>query len=165
MSKKHIDIIESTGAVILSTVPRLDGKGAKAYVVRKDGKEYTWATSSIDRGIPPWEFSKKTQKKYVYGKHPYVYRMFDSDGTLLYVGKTCQLDYRLYAHFYKYREEWKDRVAYMDAHRFDRESDMHVYEMYLVTRDKPVFNRDASCVDTPSFELPELTFEELTDWD
>ena len=165
MRKKHADILAEFGAELVREIKRSDRNDAKAYIVLKDGKEYRWGVSSVDRRVPPWEFIKKPQKKYTHGRSHYIYRMYDENGELLYIGKTSQLDYRLYAHFYKYREEWKDRVTYMDAHRFDKESDMHVYEMYLVTKYKPVFNRDASCVDTPSFELPELAFEELTGWE
>ena len=164
MRKKHKETLDKFGAELVREVSRADRKDALAYIVSKDGKEYRWAASSVDRQVPPWEYTKKPIKRYTHGNHCYVYRMFNEDGTLLYIGKTKQLDYRMYAHFYKYREPWKDQVTYMDAHRFDLESDMHVYEMYLVTKYKPVFNRHASCLDTPSFELPELTFTELTDW-
>ncbi|UFK09590.1 hypothetical protein [Xanthomonas phage DES1] len=165
MRKKHKAILDELGAELVREIKRSDRNDAKAYIVLFEGKQYEWATSSVDRKIPPWAFSKKRQKKYIYGKNFYLYRMFDKNRKLLYIGKTNQLDYRLYAHFYKSREDWKDQVEYMDAHRFDKESDMHIYEMYLITKYKPVFNRHASCEDTPSFDLPELTFIELTDWD
>lgn len=143
----------------------MDGKGSKAYIVEKDGVEYRWATSSVDRRVPPWKFTQKEPKRYIYGNNHYVYRMFNAAGDLLYVGKSSKLDYRLYSHFYKAREPWKDQVSKIDAHCFSNEADMHVYEMYLVTKYSPVFNRHASCSDTPSFVLPELTFEELTGWE
>lgn len=165
MRKKHKEILDMFGAELVYVEPRKGRSDALAYIVKYEGKEYRWAASSVDRKIPPWHYIKKTSKPYVYGTQPYIYRMFDANGGLLYIGKTLQLDYRLYAHFYKYREEWKDDVVYMDAHRFEKESDMHIYEMYLITKYKPVFNRDASCVDTPSFDLPELTFVKLTDWE
>ena len=165
MRKKHEEILEKFGAELVREVRRKGRADALAYIVRKDGEEYRWATSSVDREVPPWEFTKKTQKKYIHGNHPYIYRMFDENDELLYIGKTTQLDYRLYSHFYKNREYWKDMVVRMDAHRFDNEADMHIYEMYLITKHKPAFNRDASCVDVPSFDFPELDFEELTDWD
>ena len=165
MRKKHKDILNKFGAILLEEEPRPDGKGPRAYIVLHDGVQYRWAVSSVDRETPPWKFTKKPQKRYKYGNARCIYRMFNASGDLLYIGKTSQLDYRLYAHFYKYREPWKDQVVKMDAHKFDNEADMHVYEMYLVTRDSPVFNRHASCVDIPSFNLPEISFEELTDWE
>ncbi len=164
MRQKHKDILAKFGAELLDVETRLGRGDALAYIVRRNGKEYRWAVTSVDREIPPWEFSKKEQKRYIYGNAPYVYRMFNSSGDLLYVGKTCQLDYRLYAHFYKHAEEWKDQVSCIDVHRFERESDMHIYEMFLVTSLKPAFNKDASCIDTPSFHLPKLEFTEITDW-
>jgi hypothetical protein len=165
MRKKHMDILNKFGAELIDIETR-EGRGdALAYIVKKDGKEYRWGCSSVDREAPPWEYKKKVQKRYVYGNAPYIYRMFNSCGDLLYIGKTSQLDYRLYAHFYKHIEEWKDQVAVIDAHRFDKESDMHVYEMYLITKYKPAFNRDASCIDEPSFNLPEIAFEEIAGWE
>lgn len=164
MTPKHRAILDKFGAELVSEVGRGNRQGAKAYIVMYEGKQYRWATSSVDREVPPWKFVKRPAKKPIYGNCPYVYRMFDESGSLLYIGKTTQLDYRLYVHFFKEREDWKNKVARIDAHRFLRESDMHVYEMYLITTHKPMFNRHASCDDTPSFVLPELDFQELTGW-
>lgn len=165
MRQKHKDILEEFGVEILHGIPRSDGKGDKAYAIRYEGKEYVWATSSIDRRIPPWKFSKKRPKVYKYGDDFYIYRMFDADNNLLYIGKTKQLDYRMYAHFYKYRDWWKDQVKYIDGCKFDNEANMHIYEMYLITKLKPTYNRHASCDVEPSLVLPELSYEEVTDWE
>lgn len=164
MRKKHRKILEKHGAILVRTEKRPDRNDALAYIVKKDGEVYRWAVSSVDREAPPWKFTKKPSRKYVYGKDRYVYRMFDVDNVLLYIGKSSQLDYRLYAHFYKYREEWKDRVHRIDACRFENEADMHVYEMYLVTKHKPVYNKHARCKDPPSVSLPEVYFEKVADW-
>lgn len=165
MRKVHKDTLDRFGVEVVGVETRTGRNDALAYFVLKDGQTYRWAVSSVDRGVPPWEYTKKKSKRYKYGAHPYVYRMFSDSGDLLYIGKTTQLDYRMYAHFYKYREDWKDQVARIDAHRFTKEADMHIYEMYLVTKYKPVFNREASCTDYPSMELPELEFSEVTDWE
>ena len=156
--------IHSFGASIIAVETRSDQRGVLAYIVLYDGVEYRWAISSLQRMVPPWEYSKKPQRKYIFGNDSYIYRMFDSDDNLLYIGKTSQLDYRLYAHFYKNPEPWKERVTRMDVCKSDNEADMHVYEMFLVTKLSPVFNRHAACKDVPSFDLPEVVFVEISDW-
>ncbi len=164
MRQKHKNTIEKFGAELIRIIPRQKRGDALAYIVRKYDKEWRWSISQVDREVPPWELDRKQSIRYKYGNDNYIYRMFDRDGRLLYIGKTAQLDYRMYTHFYKYREEWKELVEYIDAHRFDNEADMHIYEMYLITKYKPVFNRHASCSQVPSFEFPELDFSEVTDW-
>lgn len=164
MRQKHREILERAGAELIKIIPRTDRGDALAYVVAYQGKEWRWTVSQVDREVLPWELKRKQATRYKYGNDPYIYRMFDEDGALLYIGKTTQLDYRMYAHFFKYKEDWKSRVEYIDASKFDNEADMHIYEMYLITKHKPVFNRDASCTQVPSFDLPELEFSEVTDW-
>lgn len=165
MRQQHIDFIEMSGATILDIEIREGRDEALAYIVEKDGVSYRCSTSSLDRKVLPWISKRKAPKKYIYGDNFYIYRMFDSEGTLLYVGKTKQLDYRLYAHFCKDKQSWKDTVEKIDACKFDNEADMHIYEMYLIAKYKPVFNKHAACAATPTVLLPALVFEELTDWD
>ena len=161
---KDRETIESFGAEIVSVENRVDQKGVLAYNVYYDGQIYRWAISSLQRRVPPWSYTKKPQRKYTHGNKNFIYRMFDEADNLLYIGKTSQLDYRLYAHFYKNPEPWEDTVVRMDVCEFANEADMHVYEMYLVTKHSPVFNRDAKCPSAPSFELPDIVFVELSDW-
>lgn len=161
---KDREVIEGMGAVILAVEQRRDQKGVLAYIVDYGGTTYRWAISSLQRRVPPWKYTRKTSSKYIYGDRKFIYRMFNNEGELLYVGKTTQLDYRLYAHFYKNPEKWKAEVSKIDVCEFANEADMHIYEMYLITKYNPTYNRHASCTDIPSIELPELTFVEISGW-
>lgn len=157
-------VLEASGATVLNIEYRSDQKGILAYHVEYQGEQYRWAVSSVGRNVPPWKFSKKPSKKYIYGNRNFIYKMSDDEGNILYIGKTSQLDYRLYAHFYKNPDEWKSYVTKVEVCEFDSEADMHVYEMYLVTKYDPIFNRHARTKDKLSISLPDITFVEISDW-
>ena len=72
----------------------------------------------------------------------YVYRFLDSEGNILYVGKTNNLENRMYQHFNNGHLDSNqytrvDKVEYL---QFEQESDQHIAEIYLINKFKPEFN-------------------------
>ncbi|MGL5346150.1 MAG: GIY-YIG nuclease family protein [Peptostreptococcaceae bacterium] len=73
-----------------------------------------------------------------------VYKMFDKDGELLYVGKTKNINARMTQHFAKgkKREIWKDDVDSIVYTVFKNECDMTICEIYLIGVLKPKYNKE-----------------------
>lgn len=71
----------------------------------------------------------------------YVYVMYNKDNQVLYVGQTKNMKYRMTQHFGSQAEEWKkevDKIKYMNCFN---EVDMNIYEIYLISKLKPKYNK------------------------
>lgn len=85
----------------------------------------------------------------------YVYRFLDVDDNILYIGKTNNLESRIYQHFNNGHLEEQcynnvDKVEYLD---FKNESDQHISEIYLINKYKPIYNKRDKKDDTLNLEL------------
>ncbi|AGI11802.1 hypothetical protein X915_gp119 [Bacillus phage vB_BanS-Tsamsa] len=89
----------------------------------------------------------------------YVYRFLDVLGTVLYIGRTNDLKRRLEnEHFSKYGhlpKECYDKCATIEFMEFDSESEMKVYELYLINRYSPQYNVMENRNDNFTFILKE----------
>lgn len=100
-----------------------------------------------------------------------VYKFYSGD-ELIYIGKTNNFNTRFQSHFktYKNKAHYKTTIG-KNISLVDRieicelgEADTNIYEMYLLAKHKPRFNERDTASDYPSFELPEIEFQELTGW-
>ena len=91
----------------------------------------------------------------------FIYFFYDSNDTLLYIGKTSNLINRLRCHFSPEiikLEPWKqlvdkDRII---LYKCKTSTDLDIYETYFINKYNPQYNKDKVFNDTLSFELPEL---------
>lgn len=73
----------------------------------------------------------------------YVYRFLDSQGSIIYVGKTNDMKRRMRQHFLRGhlpKECYKktNEVQYM---KFKSEVESSIYEIYYINKFKPIFNK------------------------
>lgn len=72
----------------------------------------------------------------------YVYRVYDAQGTLLYVGKTDDIEQRMYSHFNdnRFRSPWCDDAADVVLEGFDSPVAAARAEMAAVAEEFPRWN-------------------------
>jgi hypothetical protein len=95
-----------------------------------------------------FEFLIKLNEKGVFG----LYFLYNEKNDLVYVGKSISLMSRLLSQIKNYKPAYF-KIAYPSS-----VSDMHVYEMYYISKFKPCLNIDAKNNDKLTIELPELMF-------
>lgn len=94
-----------------------------------------------------------------------LYRIYYGD-CLVYLGRTMQpLQRRIHGHLFKkpmHREIDIRQVSKIEYATFRSQSDMNVYEIYLINLWKPPLNKDDKAHDALTIRLPEVewkTFE------
>lgn len=70
---------------------------------------------------------------------PVVYRLRGEDGSLLYIGSTGNLKYRLAQH--KADKAWWPDVAHVDAEHFDTRAEAGEAEIKAIVSEKPIHNQ------------------------
>lgn len=70
---------------------------------------------------------------------PKLYRHYDSEERLLYVGISTSIMARLSAH--KCNSEWFDQVSKITIENFDNIYDMRAAEKDAIKKEKPIFNQ------------------------
>lgn len=83
-----------------------------------------------------------------------VYVMYGKNEEILYVGQTRNMKIRMKQHFGAQREEWKSeviKIKYMDCHN---EVDMNIYELYLINKLKPKYNKGHAYECNTQLNLP-----------
>lgn len=86
-----------------------------------------------------------------------LYRFFDENGTLLYVGITKDWPNRLKAH---YKADFYSAVQTMTLERYpDRES-VAAAEIKAIEQENPIYNR----LDNPNYRTWQTHFRQLIDW-
>jgi hypothetical protein len=91
----------------------------------------------------------------------YLYRFKDAENKIIYIGLTTQkLVYRINQHFNcghlsRNCYESVDRVEYAEV---KSESEMRIYEIYLINRYTPEYNTEFKRGDAFTFELPKLNW-------
>lgn len=73
-----------------------------------------------------------------------VYRMFDNNGSIIYIGKSNELRNRIYSHSMEEKEDdWFDsQVTKIEYISFKEYGDCSIAEMYFITKLKPKYNKD-----------------------
>lgn len=87
----------------------------------------------------------------------YVYKYLNDKNEVLYVGQTIDLDRRFNEHKGHQWDIEKSKILFAKCNTL---SDMNIYEMYYINKLKAKYNTALVFNDVPSFELPELTWEE-----
>lgn len=85
----------------------------------------------------------------------FIYKMYDKEGELLYIGKTTSLEARMAAHFAKSEVElhpWKKDVYVIKVFETKSQCDMDMLEIYYINLDKPKYNLQ-SVTDSPTFKI------------
>ena len=88
--------------------------------------------------------------------------MAQKQDVLAYIGSTKQpLNTRLHAHFFntsKVQQLDINQVSKIEFAAVQTAADMYVFEMILINRYKPIFNRNNKADDELTMELPDLPF-------
>ncbi|MBI6874652.1 GIY-YIG nuclease family protein [Clostridium aciditolerans] len=82
----------------------------------------------------------------------WVYKIFDKNMVLLYVGKTADFLNRPKAH---YNDPWGNEIDEIILAKCKSKTDMDIYETYYINKLKPKYNR-AKVMDEPYISLPEF---------
>lgn len=99
----------------------------------------------------------------------YVYRFLNYENEVIYVGRTKNLNHRLTTqHFTKkghlpqscYKET--KTVEYIEL---DSENAMRIYEIYYISKHKPIFNFEYNNEDLLGFELPNIKWKTVIELD
>lgn len=69
----------------------------------------------------------------------YVYRIYDKNETLLYVGSTMNIDIRMKVHLNG--APWRKHFDHYTTERFDSRTDMLDAEACIIGSENPLFNR------------------------
>ena len=86
----------------------------------------------------------------------YIYRMFDKNNKLLYLGKTTNFKRRLGCHFSKSiikDQPWKLDVEYIKVFEVKTRCDMDMLEIYLIGKERPLYNVQYSETDVPKLKI------------
>ena len=90
-------------------------------------------------------------------KKYYIYKMYDNDNNLLYIGKTHNLYARMNAHFSTEtlkKQPWKQEVYKVEVIELYNQYDIDIVEIYLIGKEKPKYNLDKVYENTsPSFDI------------
>lgn len=88
--------------------------------------------------------ANKTIKTTTINAKNVVYRMFDNNGNILYIGKSNELRNRIYSHSMEEKEDdWFDsQVTKIEYISFEEYGDCSIAEMYFITKLKPKYNKD-----------------------
>ncbi len=86
----------------------------------------------------------------------YVYKMYDENEELLYVGKTTNIEARINQHFSKdtiEKQTWKEDVAYIDYYEFKTKVDMDIMELYYIALERPKHNELSTDTEKPQISI------------
>lgn len=86
----------------------------------------------------------------------YVYKMYDENEELLYVGKTTNIEARINQHFSKdtiEKQTWKEDVAYIDYYEFKTKVDMDIMELYYIALKRPKHNELSTDTEKPQISI------------
>lgn len=109
-------------------------------------------------GLKPLHYG--VNKKFnVPTKGYFIYRFRDSEGNILYVGKTTNLNLRILTHFNNGHlpSECYERTSFIEYAICETENDMSIYELYYISKNKPVYN--VLDKNETTIKLPELDFK------
>lgn len=75
----------------------------------------------------------------------YVYKFLDKDNKIIYVGKTKNLNQRIHRHFSKdghLSKECYENVYEIEYCEFNTNTDMTMFEVYMINKYRPIYNID-----------------------
>lgn len=87
-----------------------------------------------------------------------VYKFYNKNNQLLYVGITKNFRIRLEQH-QKDKEWFKDVDKIFITHKMSRNA-VHIYEIHIIANEKPIYNSDFTNGGEVNFDLPFIEFKE-----
>ena len=92
----------------------------------------------------------------------YIYKHYNSDNQIVYVGQTKNLEKRQGEHFLN--SKWKNEIHRIEYVEVTDKMLMDLYEKYYIDKDSPKYNKkDVDCQYTRFFNnLEELNFKEFS---
>lgn len=88
----------------------------------------------------------------------YLYRAFDRNNRLLYVGISGKWSERLHQH--ERESKWMERTDYVKIERFDTRDEVAEAEKRAVVDEKPIYNKQYN----QEWESPQNHFQKLKRW-
>lgn len=82
----------------------------------------------------------------------YIYKMYDENDELLYIGKTTKIVPRMSQHFSKdmiKNQPWKEDVCYIKYFELYTKVDMDMTELYLIALERPKYNELSTDTERP----------------
>ena len=88
---------------------------------------------------------------------PYVYRFLNSEGKIIYIGKTINIKNRMQQHFNKGHlpAECYRNIARIEYKKYKTEADALIMETYYITKYTPKYNKLQQSRDFPTVEFNE----------
>jgi len=90
----------------------------------------------------------------------YIYKMFDKNNKIIYIGKTIDIDQRIRQHMMDKDKNWFKTVSKIYYAECLNKTDMDVYEIYYINKLVPLHNKQSANGCEFSQELNELNFVE-----
>ena len=96
----------------------------------------------------------------------YIYRFYNKEKEIIYIGKTNNLSKRLDSHFGNYdrtldRQRWRLKVKFYDYAKLPNAALAEIYEVYLINKIKPIYNIKNKEKGIVPLVLPELNFKKI----
>lgn len=92
-------------------------------------------------------------------KNVQVYKFYNKDNQLLYVGITNNFRNRFYTHTND--KEWIEDVSYIKVSKPMTRNKAHIYEIYYVATENPKYNIDFAEGGDVDIELPDIEFDNV----
>jgi hypothetical protein len=86
-----------------------------------------------------------------------IYFLYNENKQLVYIGKSIDLSSRILSSC-----QQKKGACYFNYSIPPKEADIHIYEMYLIAKYKPQFNKDGKSKGIPSIVIDEFPRSEIT---
>jgi len=96
----------------------------------------------------------------------YIYRFYNKEKQIIYIGKTNNLSKRLDNHFGNYdrtldKQKWRLKVKFYDYAKLPNAALTEIYEVYLINKIKPIYNKKNKEKGIVPIVLPELNFKKI----
>ena len=86
----------------------------------------------------------------------YIYKMYDENEELLYIGKTTNIRNRIKQHFSRdiiEKQPWKEDVFRVEYFELYTKVDMDIAELYLIATERPKYNESSTDTTFPKSKL------------
>ena len=91
-----------------------------------------------------------------------IYCLYNKNENIIYIGKSKDLDGRLSNHL-SYHYGWRDEVYRIGIINFENLQDMDLYEIYLIGKHKPKYNKDCKRKSEMNYSLPTKKIDKIID--
>jgi predicted GIY-YIG superfamily endonuclease len=92
------------------------------------------------------------------GMPHYVYKWYDKNKALLYVG--CSKDPKNRERYHKIKSEWFEKAVYFFSERFDTKEEALAAEKSIIKKEKPAYNVHHNLGNTEPVKPPEISVKD-----